>query len=102
MSADGQVLRTLAIHTCAGLVTAADLDLAPAALVEVRHHTVHADIQSAWPAADLARIAGVWLAVLLRLMLQQHSTELFGGSAHTIGADVNQGQLFENLGGLDK
>jgi len=45
VGADVQLLGAAALHTAAGLVTAADLDFTPSALVQVCQHTIHADIQ---------------------------------------------------------
>src|SRR5262245_61103173 len=44
-----QVLRTLAIATAAGLVTAAELELTPAARAQMRQHSIHRDRHRANP-----------------------------------------------------
>jgi hypothetical protein len=86
------------------VVTTANLQLTPAALSQVRKHAIHGDIQRAGAiCATRARSrAGVWLALRLCLLLKQHLTELFSGLTHAIGTDVDQGQAFEDLGGLHK
>src|SRR5215216_719009 len=101
MGADGEVLGTLAIHTGTSLVTASDLQLAPAALVQVRQHTIHGDVQPPHSGCGrLSRQAACWrVGHRLRRLSKQQATELFGSITDAIGADVYQGQTFENLGG---
>src|SRR5262249_24952739 len=93
VGADLQSFRTFAVDTAVGVVTAANLQFTPAALVQVRKHTIHRDIQPAHLgcAERVYRRARRSLGVRLGGLLKQQRTKLLGGIAYAVGADMHQG-----------